>query len=303
MRISKRAAIRTYHPNFVYCLETVTVRGVFELLYLGGLCPTPFSVYRYIYTSTAYRSIRILFVRWMFARSETWNNLRQINNITRIYINLYKNVEEWVKLESNFIIVSKLYLSITYIWIFLNFLYINNRCRLDLHGRHFVQRERHKMEDSRFSTSPGSFSCFLWSKLMMMIQIRETLLYGGNASRGIRCLSRYIRITVCPWRVVHSSGNQAVKQRLRCHRVCYNHAYVFTLVRRERYFCPFRFRVFWYIYISLHFRYGYSQLSILDEKFIKEKELINHINVRSSENLLLFFKCIATTTTTKNNYL
>lgn len=63
MRISKRAAIRTYHPNFVYCLETVTVRGVFELLYLGGLCPTPFSVYRYIYTSTACRSIRILFVR------------------------------------------------------------------------------------------------------------------------------------------------------------------------------------------------------------------------------------------------
>lgn len=38
------------------------------------------------------------------------------------------------------------------------------------------------MEDSRFSTSPGSFSCFLWSKLMMMIQIRETLLYDGNAS-------------------------------------------------------------------------------------------------------------------------
>lgn len=60
------------------------------------------------------------------------------------------------------------------------------------------------------------------------------------------------------------------------------------------------------IYISLHFRYGYSQLSILDEKFIKEKELINHINIRLSENLLLFFKCIATTTTTtttKNNYL
>lgn len=60
MRISKRAAIRTYHPNFVYCLETVTVRGVFELLYLGGLWPTPFWVYRYIiYTSTACRSIRI----------------------------------------------------------------------------------------------------------------------------------------------------------------------------------------------------------------------------------------------------
>ena len=78
-------------------------------------------------------------------------------------------------------------------------------------------------------------------KLYFMMETHRSC---GMASRGIRCLSRYIRITVCPWRVVHSSGNQAVKQRLRCHRVCYNHAYVFTLVRRERYFCPFRFRVF-----------------------------------------------------------
>lgn len=199
MRISKRAAIRTYHPNFVYCLETVTVRGVFELLYLGGLCPTPFSVYRYIYTSTAYRSIRILFVRWMFARSETWNNLRQINNITRIYINLYKNVEEWVKFENNFIIVSKLYL---YNVDFFYFLYINNRCRLDLHGRHFVQRERHKMEDSRFSTFVFSFS--------LVKTDDDDDSDKGNFTLWWKRISRhpvFVEVhSVCPWRVVHSSS-------------------------------------------------------------------------------------------------
>lgn len=73
MRISKRAAIRTYHPNFVYCLETVTVRGVFELLYLGGLCPTPFSVYRYIYTHLL---LAVVFVYYSFVV-----NVRQVRNL------------------------------------------------------------------------------------------------------------------------------------------------------------------------------------------------------------------------------
>lgn len=50
MRISKRAAIRTNHPNFVYCLETVTVRDVFELLYLGGLWPySGIDIYIHLY--------------------------------------------------------------------------------------------------------------------------------------------------------------------------------------------------------------------------------------------------------------
>lgn len=75
-----------------------------------------------------------------------------------------------------------------------------------------------KNENLHFSTSLYlSRSSSRLSKLM--IQIGETLLYGGNATsynvpRGWhlepRCLSSYIRITVCPWRVVHSSGNQAV---------------------------------------------------------------------------------------------
>lgn len=113
------------------------------------------------------------------------------------------------------------------------------------------------------------------SELMMMIQISETWLYGGN---GVpvgwhlepRCLSRYIRITVCPWRPLEwkssSEATFAVPSSL------LHHAYVFTLVRREWYFCRFGFTAFWIprgislpslsIWISQFSEF----ISILDEK-------------------------------------
>lgn len=114
------------------------------------------------------------------------------------------------------------------------------------------------------------------SELMMMIQISETWLYGGN---GVpvgwhlepRCLSRYIRITVCPWRVVHSSGNQAVKQRLRCHRVCYTTLTCLLWWDANDISVGSDSQHFEYpeVYLSLHFRYGYRNFPNLSRYSMK----------------------------------
>lgn len=143
-----------------------------------------------------------------------------------------------------------------------------------LNGRHFVRRATkwRILAFRRLRYPVSSFSLALRSNLMM-IQISETLLYGGNVSFGSRgrVFVRYIQITVCPWRVVHSSGNQAVKQRLRCHRVCYTTLTCLLWWDANDISRRFRFRTFWYPRSSPSLSIWISQFS---EIYLDEKELI-----------------------------
>lgn len=108
-----------------------------------------------------------------------------------------------------------------------------------LNGRHFVRRATkwRILAFRRLRYPVSSFSLALRSNLMM-IQISETLLYGGNVSFGSRgrvfveIHSDYGLSVACrplEWKP-SSEATFAVPSSL------LHHAYVFTLVRRERYF-------------------------------------------------------------------
>lgn len=155
-----------------------------------------------------------------------------------IYINLRKGMRKiWEEFYNCIKIISRYFNFCIYI-------YMNNRCRLSARTPFCAQRrERHKMEDSRFSTSPSSVRAddddpdkrnlaLWWKRGSCGMASRATVFVEVHSDYGLSVACRPLE-----WKS-SSEATFAVPSSL------LHHAYVFTLVRRERYFCRFGFTAF-----------------------------------------------------------